>query len=345
MADSFFPPPDDDVPWARVAALAGSTALGLYTAGTVARWVVRQRLPAPSALPPALDADARTFELPAGRVNYYVRPGTGVPIVLVHSFNAAASSFEMRPLYDHLAATTDRPLYAVDWLGFGRSARPDLAYAPALYLDQLRRFLQERVGSAADLVGLSLGAEYAARVAHELPTAVRRLVLISPTGLGNDRGPSPVGRFFVKAASGVGAFELLYYGLTRRASIRRFYARQVFLDPARIPDALVEYAYTTSHARGGHHAPRRFVDGTLFPPAPAASVYTRLYRPTLLVTPREAADTVQDFRRAAEVVAENARDLTRLTLDSGLMPHWEDPAPLFDALDAFLRTEASAHAD
>mgnify|MGYP006268135155 CR=1 FL=1 len=333
----------DDASW-RPWALAGSVALGAYTASTVARWVIQQRLPSPAALPPAIDdAQARTFELPQGRMNYYVRPGSGTPIVMWHSFNAAASSFEMRPIFHHLAAATTRPLYAVDWLGFGRSARPNIAYEPALYLQQVRQFLRQRIQEPADLVGLSLGGEYAARVAHELPTQARRLVLISPTGLGSDRGPSPLGRFLVRASSGVGAFELLYYALTRRASIRSFYARQVFLDPTRIPDALVDYAYVTSHARGAHYAPRRFVDGTLFPPTPAADIYTRLYRPTLLITPRDAADVVQDFERVADVVAHNARDLARHRLASGLLPQWETPDRLFDALDAFLLTAPPSH--
>jgi pimeloyl-ACP methyl ester carboxylesterase len=333
-----------DTAWPRALAVAGSLALGTYAAGAVARWVIRQRLPAPAMLPPAIDAPVRTFEGPEGRVNYYVRPGSGPPIVLVHSFNAAASSFEMRPLFEHLATTTDRPLFAMDWLGFGRSARADLAYRPALYLHQLRSFLQERIQQPADLIGLSLGAEYAARVAQELPTLTRRLVLISPTGLGEDRGPSAVGRFFVRASSRVGAFELLYYALTQRASIRRFYAQQVFLDPTRLPDDLVDYAYVTAHAQGAHYAPRRFVDGTLFPPSPAASVYARLYRPTLLVTPQEADEVVQDFKQVADVVAQNARDLRRAALDSGLLPQWETPGALFEVLDAFLLETDPTHA-
>lgn len=326
-------------------AVAGAAALSAYALGAAARWTYRRRLPAPEALPPAIETGARTFELHAGRTNYYVRPGTGTPVVLVHSFNAAASSFEVKPIFDHLAAATDRPLYVVDWLGFGRSARPNVRYTPNLYLRQLRSFLRERVQRPADLVGLSLGAEYAARVAHAAPRLVRRLVLISPTGLGDDRGPSLTGRLFVRAAHAVGAFELLFYTLTQPSSIRRFYARQVFLDPTRIPDVLVDYAYRTAHAAGGHYAPRYFVDGTLFPPSSAASVYARLYRPTLLVTPRNASEMVQDFERAAAVVAENAHDLTRCRLPAGLLPQWEAPDLLFDALDAFLLSDEPAHVD
>ena len=326
----------DDASRARTALIAGAVAAGTYLAGAAARWWQRSRLHPPEQLPKAVDAEARTFELMEGRTNYYVRPGTGTPLVLLHSFNAAASTHEMKPIFEHLAATTGRPLYALDWLGFGRSARPDANYRPALFQRQLRRFLSERVQAPADVIALSLGAEYAALVTHAVPTLVRRLVLLNPTGLDYERGPSSIGRFFVQAAHRVGAFELVFYRLTQRPTLRRFYERQVFLDPTRIPDALVEYAHTTTHATGAHHAPRRFVDGTLFPHAADALVYARLYRPTLLVTPKDASGTIQRFDRIADVLVQNTRDLRHERVPSGLLPHWEDPALLFPILDDFL---------
>lgn len=321
----------------RTALITGSVAAGAYLTGAVVRWLRHRRLPSPEALPKALEADARTFELMEGRSNFYVRPGTGTPIILLHSLNAAASSFEMKPIFEHLAATTDRPLYVVDWLGFGRSARPPVDYRPALYHRQLRRFLSEQVREPADLVALSLGAEYAAKVAHEMPVLVHRLVLINPTGLTEPRGSFHFDRTFIKLASRTGAFELLFARLTRRASLRRFYEQQVFLHPDRVSDELVDYAYTTAHAKGAHHAVCRFVDGTLFPPSAAVPIYARLYRPTLLITPEDASSTIQGFERTAEVVAQNARDLHRRRLPSGLLPQWEDPELLFDAIDDFLK--------
>jgi pimeloyl-ACP methyl ester carboxylesterase len=315
--------------------IVGSVVAGAYLTGAALRWWNRRQLVAPESLPKAIDAEARTFELAHGRANFYVRPGTGTPVVLVHSFNAAASSYEMKPIFDHLAATTDRPLYAMDWLGFGRSARPDIDYRPVLFLRQLRRFLSEQVQEPADLIGLSLGAEYAARVTHTTPVLVRRLGLIHPTGLTADRGPSTAGRFFVRLAGRIGGFELLYYKLTRRASLRSFYDRQVFLESEAISDALLDYAHTTTHARGAHHAPLRFVDGTLFPEPPAQSIYARLYRPTLLLTPTNAAETIQGFEQVTDVLAQNARDLTHIRLPGGLLPQFEAPDALFDALDDF----------
>lgn len=297
---------------------------------------MHRSLPPPPSLPPALDWSTGVLESPWGPLHYYVRPGSGPPIVLLHSFNAAASPYEMKPLAEHFAATTDRPLYALDWLGFGRSGRAAVSYRPALYHHQLFHMLTEVVDAPADLVALSLGAEYAAHAGLQAAPHVRRLALLSPTGLASARGPSPLGRLGLSLAGQTGVFELLFYRLTRPASLRDYYERQVFLDPSEVPADLIEYAYTTSHARGAHRAPRRFVDGSLFLKTVADAVYARLYRPTLLLTPEQPGPTVQQFDLLPRVLDRASGPLRHVTLPGGLMPHWEAPTPCLDALDAFL---------
>lgn len=256
--------------------------------------------------------------------------------MLVHSFNAAASSREMKPIFEHLVAATRRPVVAMDWLGFGRSARPERDYTPALYVKQLHHVLDEAVDGPSDVVALSLGCEYAAQVALNGAPLVRRLALIAPTGLTAQRGPSSFGKAMLSAAAQTGAFDVLFYRLTRRASLQRFYERQVFLSPNAVPSSLLHYATVTTHAKGAPHAPRRFVDGSLFLNDVADTTYSRLYRPTLLLTPADPAPTVQRFDRLPDVLAANTRDLHHTTLPGGLLPQYEAPKPLFEALDAFL---------
>lgn len=288
-----------------------------------AKALLHKELPAPGSLPHAIAAEARGFGRPEGTLNYYHRPGTGTPIVFVHSLNAAASPFELEPLFDHFARTTGRPLYALDWLGFGRSDRPDLDVRPAIYQDHLFAFLQQVADRPADIVALSLGCEYAASVALQNALQVRRLVLLNPTGLGATRGASALGKAMVRAADATGLFELAFYRLTRPSSLRGFYERQIFLRDDDVPDALVDYAHVTSRALGAHHAPRRFIEGTLFLPDVADTVYARLYRPTLILTPENAGPTVQSFDRLPALLERNPRDLTHRSLPGGLLPHWE----------------------
>src|SRR5947207_8832310 len=65
-------------------------------------------------MPPAIDAERRTFISPqAGMLSYYVdRKAVGRPLVLIHSINAAASAYEMKPIFDHYRG--QRPVYALD---------------------------------------------------------------------------------------------------------------------------------------------------------------------------------------------------------------------------------------
>ena len=337
---SWFDDASDDASLSRgqtTALVTGSVALGAYLTGAAVRRLRRARQQPPASLPPALDAEVHTQELMEGQARYYARPGEGPPIVLLHSFNAAASSFEMKPIFEHLAAASARPLYALDWFGFGLSDRPPIHYRPDLYRRQLRRFLSEKVAGPADLVALSLGAEYAAVTAAEAPFLVRRLALVMPTSVQPEARGSAAQRAALTLAYSSGAFELFFYRLTRPASLRQFYARQVFREGTPVPEALVAYAHQMTQAQGAHHAPRRFIDGTLFLGAPARRAYASGPHPTLVVAPEDAGGLVQDFDGLADLAGPH---LTVRRLPTGLLPQWEASPDLFELLDDFLLRDA-----
>ena len=56
---------------------------------------------------------------------------SGKPLLLLHSMNAAPSSMEMKPLFEHYRQ--QRPVYAPDLPGFGQSERADRSYSPEFY--------------------------------------------------------------------------------------------------------------------------------------------------------------------------------------------------------------------
>jgi pimeloyl-ACP methyl ester carboxylesterase len=137
-------------------------------------------------------------------------------------------------------------------------------------------------------------------------------------------------------ADSTGAFELFFYRLTRRDALRRFYARQVFLEGAEVPHKLVNYAFLTAHVRGAHYAPRRFIDGTLFLGLQAQHAYTRLQRPTLIIAPEQDGGLIQSFELLDDIAAGNDTILQVHRMSTGLLPQWEAPEALFERLDAFL---------
>lgn len=86
-------------------------------------------------LPAAVSADRFEFDSAAGRLSAYVA-GQGLPLLPVHSVNAAASAAEVRPLHEHYRAS--RTVFSIDLPGYGFSERSDRPYTPRLMTDALR---------------------------------------------------------------------------------------------------------------------------------------------------------------------------------------------------------------
>ena len=253
-------------------------------------------------LPPAIDAERRDLMSPqAGMLSYYLDEAeVGRPLVLVHSVNAAASAYEMRPLVEHFRGL--RPVYALDLPGFGFSERTDRVYSPALYAAALVDFLRH-IGpgrGGADVVALSLGSEFAARAAQEQPELVRSLTLISPTGFTTRRRknrPEPTGEEPHRTRSFPLWSQAFYDLLASRASIRYFLKRSFVGEPDR---GLIAYDYATAHQPGARFAPLYFVSGRLFTPDIRETVYERLTCPVLVIYDQDAFvrfDTLPDVLR------------------------------------------------
>ena len=131
-----------------------------------------------SPLSPALDGSLRTFQNRHGhRVAYYksrdniVMSANLRPLVLIHSINAAASAYELRPVFEHFSCS--RPTYVLEWPGFGQSQRGKLHYSAQLYMDTLIDFLLLITGDypAVDLVALDGAAAPEAFLRLGVPVA------------------------------------------------------------------------------------------------------------------------------------------------------------------------------
>ncbi|WP_295445940.1 alpha/beta fold hydrolase [uncultured Thiodictyon sp.] len=282
------------------------------------------------ALPEALDAQRARIRVPDfGQLSYYsTGPGQGRPLVLVHSINAAPSAYEMKPLFERYRA--QRPVLAPDLPGFGFTDRPDIHYTPDVYVKALMEFLRRVVVQPADLVALSLGGEFAARVAVEAPELVNSLTLLSPTGFstrtipGGEKGMR-THRVISVPALGQTAYTLL----TTKPSIR-FFLRRSFVGP--VPAAMVEYAYATTHQPGARFAPLYFLAGQLFTADAPNRIYAKVKQRTLVLYDR---DPNIDFDLLAPFLTGRANwQVQRISPTMGL-PHWENIPETTAALDKF----------
>ena len=288
-------------------------------------------------LPPALPGRREVIDTAAGRVGFYASAeAEGVPLLLIHSINAAANAYEVRPLYLH--AQGARPVYALDLPGFGFSERSRRLYDPRLMVDAIHAVAAEIAGRhggvRVDAIALSLSATYLARAVVERPHVYRAIGLISPTGFdrrlagrgpaGGDRGSPRVRRIVDSPVLGPALFALL----VSRPSMR-FFLRKTF-GSKRIDEGLFAYDYLSAHQPGARHAPYCFVAGHLFP-TDATTLYEALTLPVLML--HGSRGDFVDFRDAPRFAGRP--NWTIRALPTGAFPHFEDPATVTGAFDAF----------
>ena len=289
-------------------------AIGGGGAALAGGLAVANRLLLLDDLPPTLPGAMHDWTWRGWRVRYTTL-GEGPPVVLVHGIHAAASSFEMRGIFEPLSQ--QYTVYAVDLLGFGKSERPEARYNGQLYADLLADFLAEVVGRADLLIGSSLSAAYVVAVAAAQPGLVDRLVLLSPTDTTSlsEQG-RVIGRVLAAPLIGTAAFNLL----ASRASIQSF-LRQAYADPSRVDDTLVEQNWATSHQPNARLAPAAFLAGQLDLPFPRSS--GPVAAPILVV--RGSVPGIGDQATDAELHGLGP-DVTIETIeDTAQLPHDEAP--------------------
>ena len=284
-------------------------------------------------LPAALPGDRFEIVTVAGRVSVYESgPQAGVPLLLVHSVNAAASAYEVRPLYLHYQS--ERPVYAVDLPGFGFSERSDRIYTPRLMADALHDVVSMirsvHSDQPIDVIALSLSCEYAARAALERPSYYRSLGLISPTGLdralsGEGRAQSTRGNKLILGAASVPLWSRALLDLfVSRPSMRLFLEKT--WGSRQIDEGLFEYDQLSAHQPGAEHVVWSFLSGFLF-----ADDISRIYK--LLELPVWEVHGIRgdfvDYQYESDV--RNRPNWSFDTFDTGAFPH-------FERLDAVIRS-------
>lgn len=126
-----------------------------------------------------------------GHKIYYVRAGEKhpqrPPLLLVHGFGASTDHWRK----NITGLCEDFEVFAIDLLGFGRSAKPKLQYGGDLWRDQLHDFISEVIGQKAVLAGNSLGGYACLSLASQRPESAAGVVLLNSAGPFSDTEPTP----------------------------------------------------------------------------------------------------------------------------------------------------------
>ncbi|WP_255170270.1 alpha/beta fold hydrolase [Natrononativus amylolyticus] len=296
-------------------------AVGAAGAAVVGNRLLETRA---GALDNPLPGVERTYRWRGMDVSYTVAGEPDAPeIVLFHGIHAGASSHEFAPTFAELAE--DYRVIAVDLPGFGRSDRPPLVYSTGLYAEFVRDF----AGDVADepiVLASSLTGAFAVDAAGD--AEFERLVLVCPTGETSQYRPwlRTLLRTPVLGTA-------LFNALASKPSIRYFYDRDGYYDPARIDEEEVEYAWRSAHQPGARFAPASFASGTLEPDFDLQTELAALEIPVTLVWGRDARLVpLREGRELAE-----AADCDLVVVDYATqLPHAEHPEKFVEYLRAEL---------
>ncbi|MBE9042838.1 alpha/beta fold hydrolase [Pleurocapsales cyanobacterium LEGE 10410] len=191
-----------------------------------------------------------------GNSIYYVCAGekqsAKPPLLLVHGFGASTDHWRK-----NIAQLQEQfQVWAIDLLGFGRSAKPKQEYSGSIWREQLQDFITEVICQPTVLAGNSLGGYACLCVAAEYPQSTAGLILINSAGPFSDTEvtstqtySNSVGKLMRSILLQPWASFLLFQYVRRRSIIRKT-LNQVYYDRNAITDQLVEDIYRPSCDRG-----------------------------------------------------------------------------------------------
>ncbi|MGF1538251.1 MAG: alpha/beta fold hydrolase [Elainellaceae cyanobacterium] len=284
-----------------------------------------------------------------GQSIYYVRAGAAPnpqgdsqnnlksdrpPLLLVHGFGASTDHWRK-----NIAQLKDTfEVFAIDLLGFGRSAKPDQIYSGEVWRDQLHDFITEVIGRPAVLAGNSLGGYACLCVAAQRPESAAGLVLLNSAGPFSDAAPvtkSPMAEAWSTLVRSVlrqpWASFLLFQYVRQRSMIRRT-LQQVYLDQSAVTEQLIEDIYRPSCDAG---APLVFASVFSSPQGEKVDVLLRQMHCPLLMLWGEGDPWIRARERSVKF-REVRPELTEHFLNAGHCPHDEVPEQVNRLLTAWV---------
>lgn len=176
---------------------------------------------------------------------HFVQMGQGQPdrpaLLLIHGFGASTDHWRKNIEFFQ----EEYEVWAIDLLGFGRSAKPVRSYQADLWREQIIAFIREKIQKPTVVAGNSLGGYVALTVAAHLPETIAGVILLNSAGPFGDANQPPLSPVRGVVQKAMGSFFrqpwgswLLFQYLRQPETIRKT-LRKVYWNPAAVTDRLI----------------------------------------------------------------------------------------------------------
>jgi pimeloyl-ACP methyl ester carboxylesterase len=273
----------------------GIALAGVSAAGGAAFITLRHLLNTPQPLTSGLPGEAHIDRRHGGDLYYNVAgPAGAKPLILLHDFYPGASNFEYRSIFSALADNFQ--VYALDWLGFGMSEHPNIAYTGEFYAHMLTGFVRDVVARPTFVVAHGLAANVAVRAASDSRALFERLVLISPEGMAGLREGPTISQTLMRLAQRA-MLGMVPYALLSTTPALRWFSYASFGQDLESSSETLHHRYASAHQFGGQYATLALLTGEL--DLPMRHIFPVLEQPSLIISgeddPRHPPDEMEDL--------------------------------------------------
>lgn len=270
-----------------------------------------------------------TYETKEGTVAYRSL-GHGRPLLLVHSVMLGASAREWDDVIETLAENYH--IYAVDLPGFGNSFCPKEPWTAYQYAAFLHDFIENAVKRPVCFCGANAGADFGLILSMLHPADIRRMVMISPEGIGKGYATDADTKPLSLLLSPVAGTQKFLMG-TSKGKIKAMLEDAVYAKETISSELVQRYA---NAARFGIHAQATFAGiETRFYAADTKPAFEQLSVPFLMIWGEEnRLNPTEHFD-----MAEKMKDFGSFALfeNTGALPHMENSKAFLENVKDFLK--------
>lgn len=189
--------------------------------------------------------DNNYYEWRFGKIRY-TKKGSGTPLLLLHDLSVGSSSYEFSKLIDTLSKNHE--VYAIDFLGYGLSDKPNITFTNFLYVQLITDFIKNVIGRKTDVIASGDSCPIAVMTCHNNPEVFEKLIFINPQSLYQlNQIPSKQTKLLKLLIDTPILGTFIYNMLTTKASFEKTFQETYFSNPYHIEEKDILSYFEASH--------------------------------------------------------------------------------------------------
>lgn len=185
------------------------------------------------------------YEWRFGKIRY-IKKGSGTPLLLLHDLTPGSSSYEYNKIIDTLAKNHE--VYALDFLGYGMSDKPNMTFTNYLYVQLITDFIKTIIGKKTDIIASGDAAPISVMTCHNDPDVFNKMIFINPQSLYKlNQIPSKQTKFLKLLIDTPILGTFIYNLLTSKSSFEKTFREEYFFNPVKIDEKDILTYLEASH--------------------------------------------------------------------------------------------------